>query len=79
MSKKRIKNTFMAVIVAAVLGAGSASAVQLQKKAGILPTCRGTCSTTVPCAGPCICQINIGTTGACQRDPGPVRPQPQKN
>jgi hypothetical protein len=43
----------------------------------LLPVCRGTCSTTVHCSGPCICQIFSGTTGGCVRDPGPLRP-PQK-
>jgi hypothetical protein len=69
----------MAVMVAAALGIGSASAVQLHK-AGILPACRGTCSATKPCSGGCLCEILSGTTGGCVRDPGPVRPpQPQKN
>ena len=71
---KRIKTMFLTALVLGVLFAGSASAVQLQKKAGILPTCRGTCSATKPCAGPCICEILTGTTGGCQKDPGPVRP-----
>jgi hypothetical protein len=80
MGKKTIKNMFMAVVVAAVLGIGSASAVQLQNKASILPACRGTCSATKPCFGGCLCEILTGTTGGCVRDPGPVRPpQPQKN
>ena len=76
---KKAKATFFTALVLGVLCAGTASAVQLQKKAGILPTCRGTCSATKPCAGPCICEILIGTTGGCQKDPGPVRPQPKKS
>jgi hypothetical protein len=69
----------MAVMVAAVLGVGSASAVQLHK-ASILPACKGTCSTTQPCLNGCLCEILTGTTGGCVRDPGPVRPpQPQRN
>ena len=75
MGKKTIKNTFLAVMVAAVLSAVTASAVQLQTQAGILPTCRGTCSATKPCLGGCICEILIGTTGGCQRDPGPAKPR----
>lgn len=70
---KRIKNAFLAAMAVAVLGAGTVSARQLQKPASILPVCRGTCSATVHCAGPCICQIFTGTTGGCVRDPGPVR------
>jgi len=76
---KKIKTTFFSVLVLGVLCAGTVSARQLQKKASILPTCRGTCSATKPCAGPCICEILIGTTGGCQKDPGPVRPQPKKS
>jgi|GEM_PF-455139 len=76
---KKAKATFFTALVLGVLCAGTASAVQLQKKASILPTCRGTCSATKPCAGPCICEILIGTTGGCQKDPGPVRPQPKKS
>jgi len=76
---KKAKATFFTALVLGVLCAGTASAVQLQKNASILPTCRGTCSATKPCAGPCICEILIGTTGGCQKDPGPVRPQPKKS
>jgi hypothetical protein len=74
-NKKTIKNTFLAGIVMAVLCAGSISARQLQSKPGVFPVCRGTCSATKPCSGPCICQIFSGTTGGCVRDPGPVKPQ----
>jgi len=74
---KKTKATFFAALVLGVLCAGTASAVQLQKKANIL-TCQGTCSATKPCSGPCICQM-FGTTGGCVRDHGPVRPQPKKS
>ncbi len=76
---KRIKNALLAAISAAVFCAGTASAVQLQKKPNILPTCTGTCSATKPCSGACICQIFSGTTGGCVRDPGPVKPEPRKS
>lgn len=71
---KTIKNTFLAAMAAAVLCAGTISARQLRTPASLLPVCRGTCSTTVHCSGPCICQIFSGTTGGCVRDPGPLRP-----
>jgi hypothetical protein len=74
MMRKTIKNTLLATIVTAVLCAGTVSARQLQKKPNLLPTCTGTCSATKPCSGACICQIFSGTSGACVRDPGPVRP-----
>jgi hypothetical protein len=80
MGTKTIKNTIMAVVVAAVLGAGSVSARQLQTKSKLFPACRGTCSATQPCLGGCICQDFGGPTKGCVRDPGLVRPpQPQKN
>jgi len=75
---KKIKTTLFSALLLGVLCAGTVSAKQLQKPANLLPVCKGTCSTTVHCAGACICQIFSGTTGACQRDPGPVRPQPKK-
>jgi len=71
---KTIKNTFMAAIATAVLCAGTVSARQLRTSANLLPACTGTCSATKPCNGACICQIFSGTSGACVRDPGPVRP-----
>jgi hypothetical protein len=46
----------------------------LQTKPKLFPGCTGTCSATKPCNGPCICQIFSGTSGACVRDPGPVKP-----
>lgn len=73
MDKKLIKSTLFATIVTAVLCAGTVSARQLQKKP-LLPTCTGTCSATKPCSGACICQIFSGTSGACVKDPGPVKP-----
>jgi hypothetical protein len=76
---KTIKNAFLAAMAIAVLCAGTVSARQLRSQANILPVCRGACSATVHCAGPCICQIFSGTTGGCVRDPGPVRPQPKRS
>ena len=70
---RRLKNVFLAAIATAVLCAGTVSARQLQIKPKLFPACTGTCSTTKPCNGPCICQIFSGTTGGCVRDPGPVR------
>ena len=73
MSKK-IEKAFLMAIAVAVLCAGTVSARQLQKKPNLLPTCTGTCSAKKPCSGVCICQIFSGTTGACVKEPGPVRP-----
>jgi hypothetical protein len=71
---KKIKSMFFAALVMGVLCAGTVSARQLQKKSNLLPACTGTCSATKPCNGACICQILTGTSGACVRDPGPLRP-----
>ena len=78
MSMKAVKNALLAIFITAILGAGSVSARQLQTKPKVFPACTGTCSATKPCLGGCICQ-DFGTTKACVRDPGPLRPQPQKN
>ena len=72
--KKKIQNLSFAVITVAVLCVGTVSARQLQKKSSVFPACTGTCSATKHCGGVCICQIFSGTSGACVRDPGPVRP-----
>lgn len=75
MVRKSVKAAFFATIVTAVLCAGTVSARQLRTPANILPVCKGTCSATVHCNGACICQILTGSTGACVRDPGPVKPE----
>ena len=72
--RKTIQNLSFAAIIMAVFCAGTVSARQLRTPASLFPVCKGTCSTTVHCSGPCICQIFTGTSGACVRDPGPVRP-----
>jgi len=65
----------LAIFITAILCAGSVSARQLQKrKPKLFPACTGTCSATKPCLGGCICQDFGGTTKACVRDPGPVKP-----
>ena len=76
---KILKNAFLAAMAMAALCAGTVSARQLRTQANILPVCRGTCSATVHCAGPCLCQIFSGTTGGCVRDPGPLMPTPRKD
>lgn len=72
---KIIKSAFLAAMAVAVLCAGTVSARQLSTPTNLLPVCRGTCSLTVHCAGPCLCEILTGTTGGCVRDPGPVKPR----
>lgn len=75
MSKKIIKNTLLAGIVTVVLCAGTVSARQLRKQAGVILFCRGTCSATVHCSGPCFCFIPDGAaTGGCVKDPPGAKP-----
>jgi hypothetical protein len=69
MSKK-IKPTWLAAIVMAVLCAGTVSARQLRKNTGLIGVCSGRCSTTQPCSGACSCvHINGATLGSCVSDP----------
>jgi len=69
MSKK-IKPKLPAMIVMAVLCAGTISARQLHKSAGLIGVCSGRCSATQPCSGPCSCvHINGATLGSCVSDP----------
>jgi len=74
MNMKAVKNASLALFITAILCAGSVSARQLQMKPKLFPACTGTCSATKPCLGGCICQDFGGTTKACVRDPGPVKP-----
>ena len=67
---KKIKTTLLATIVTAVLFAGTVSARQLHKSAGLIGVCKGRCSATQPCNGPCSCvHINGATLGSCVSDP----------
>jgi hypothetical protein len=69
MSKK-IQPTLLTAIVMAVLCAGTVSARQLHKSAGVVGVCKGRCSATQPCNGPCSCvHINGATLGSCVSDP----------
>jgi len=70
-----LKNTLRVAIITAVLCLGTVSARQLWASPNSIGFCRGTCSATVHCSGPCLCEILTGTTGGCVRDPGPVRPR----
>lgn len=70
MIKQIAKTTLFAAILACVVSAGTVSALQLKKDAKVISFCRGTCSATVHCSGPCFCWIPDGaTTGGCVKDP----------
>jgi len=67
---KKIRTTLLATIVTAVLFAGTVSARQLHKSAGLIGVCKGRCSATQPCNGPCSCvHINGAILGSCVSDP----------
>ena len=70
MMKRNTKAALLAILVATVLSAGTVSARQLQTGARAIGFCRGTCSATVHCGGPCFCWVpDGGTTGFCVQDP----------
>ena len=65
MSKKLMKTTLLATMVAVVLCAGTVSARQL--RSGVKGfTCGGSCSATQPCAtSGCVCSFTTPTTAFC--------------
>jgi len=67
-----LKQTVLASLLLAVVSAGAVTIKQLttQPKFGV---CRGLCSATVHCNGPCFCYIPSGTTGSCVSDPPGVK------
>jgi hypothetical protein len=78
MVHKAIKTTLFASILAAVVCAGTASTFQLRTGAKAVSACRGTCSSTSPCATGCICAFPLeSTTGSCMSHPTGVQ-SPQK-
>jgi hypothetical protein len=75
MTKKTIKNTFLAAIVTAVLCAGTVSARQLRIDTKGFAACKGSCSSTQPCSTGCICAFPLeSTTGFCSSHPTGVQP-----
>jgi hypothetical protein len=68
MLKNIAKTALFASILAAILSAGTVSALQLKKDAAAAGFCRGTCSATVHCSGTCSCWIQSGTSGFCVQD-----------
>jgi hypothetical protein len=68
------KKILVASFLATVFSVGTVSALQLKKDASI-GFCRGTCSATVHCSGPCFCWIPDGaTSGGCVKDPPALKP-----
>ena len=74
MGKKRIKSTFLAVTVTAVLCAGTVSARQLRTDVKGF-ACQGSCSATKHCSTGCICAFPLESTiGFCSTHPTGVQP-----
>lgn len=70
MSKNVVKSTFLAVIITAVLCAGTVSARQLRTDSKGFAACKGSCNSTQPCATGCICAFPLeSTTGFCSSHP----------
>lgn len=68
MMGKTIKNTFLAVIVTAVLCVGTVSARQLRNDAKGF-ACGTTCSIKKGCATNCFCILGSNGTGVCSGNP----------
>lgn len=68
--QKKIQAIIFAGLVSGVLCAGTVSARQLQKSAGVVGVCSGRCNATMPCKGACTCYFVAGQTlGSCVSDP----------
>jgi hypothetical protein len=75
MRKRIIKSTLLATIITAVLCVGTVSARQLRTEAKGFAACKGSCSSTQPCASGCICAFPLeSTTGFCSSHPTGVQP-----
>ena len=69
-----IRKSILAATLLTVLSSGAVTVKQLMTKPKFIGVCRGTCSATVHCSGPCFCYIPNGTTGSCVSDPPGVKP-----
>ena len=72
---KTMKTVLFSTMVTAVLSAGTLSARQLRTEAKGFAACKGSCSSTQPCATGCICAFPLeSTTGFCSSHPTGVQP-----
>lgn len=72
---KKIKLILFAALVVSVLSAGTVSARQLRADARGFAACKGSCSSTQPCATGCICAFPLeSTTGFCSSHPTGAQP-----
>lgn len=65
MLKKIAKTALFVSILAAILSAGTVSALQLRKDTNFAGFCPGSCSATIHCSSTCFCRIINGTSGFC--------------
>ena len=74
MNRNFIKNLLLAMMLTAVLSAGTLSARQLRSAAKNV-TCGGSCGAGHPCKTGCICAFPLeSTTGFCSTHPIGVQP-----
>ena len=72
---KTMKTVLFSTMVTAVLSAGTLSARQLRADTKGFAACKGSCSSTQPCATGCICAFPLeSTTGFCSSHPTGVQP-----
>jgi hypothetical protein len=72
---KTMKTVLFSIMVTAVLSAGTLSARQLRTDTKGFAACKGSCSSTQPCATGCICAFPLeSTTGFCSSHPTGVQP-----
>lgn len=75
---KAFRKIFPALMLTAVLCAGTVSARQLRTDARASDTCSGTCSMTQPCISAttkCVCSFTTPLTGFCTTKLGGVAVQ----
>jgi len=72
---KIFRTIFFSTLVMGVLCAGTLSARQLRADTKGFAACKGSCSSTQPCATGCICAFPLeSTTGFCSSHPTGVQP-----
>lgn len=64
-----VKRMMYIAAVMTLLSAVVVSARQLSVKPTGIGVCRGMCSDTVACTGPCFCNRTGPAAGACTKDP----------
>jgi hypothetical protein len=67
---KLTRKSLLALLVTAVIGAGTVSAVQLKAGSTGFAACKGSCTSSLQCSTGCICAFPLeSTTGFCSSHP----------